>query len=71
MSQPNILCWQQLIRVLGLHWNGIGYALLRRHLEELVPSDHALRKVWLNEGDGISAGEMFRENEGSKECLDL
>ncbi|KAG6857212.1 hypothetical protein H0H87_007631 [Tephrocybe sp. NHM501043] len=39
---------QQLIRVLGLHYNGRGWAVVREHLEVVVPRDHALYAAWLS-----------------------
>lgn len=39
---------QRLIRVLGMHYDGSGYAILRRHLEALIPMDHHLRREWLS-----------------------
>ncbi|KAF8640269.1 hypothetical protein AX16_010164 [Volvariella volvacea WC 439] len=38
---------QRLIRVLGLHSNGIGWRLLRRHLRNNIPEDHPTFKCWL------------------------
>jgi siderophore synthetase component len=39
---------QRLIRVLDLHYNGIGWGLLRQHLKEVIPIGHALEKAWLD-----------------------
>ncbi|KAF8633234.1 hypothetical protein AX15_001463 [Amanita polypyramis BW_CC] len=39
---------QRLIRVLDLHYNGIGWELLRKHLKEVIPIGHALKKAWLD-----------------------
>ncbi|PFH53186.1 hypothetical protein AMATHDRAFT_55679 [Amanita thiersii Skay4041] len=39
---------QQLIRVLGLHYNGRGWKIVRSHLKELVPKDHSLYDAWLS-----------------------
>lgn len=39
---------QRLIRVLGKHYDGSGWDMLRRHLEEIIPIDHGLYKAWLD-----------------------
>lgn len=39
---------QQLIRILGLHYNGLGWKVVRNHLEELIPRDHGLYAAWLD-----------------------
>lgn len=39
---------QQLIRVLGLHYNGRGWEVVRHHLNELIPKDHGLYAAWLS-----------------------
>jgi hypothetical protein len=39
---------QRLIRVLGLHYNGKGWDILRRHMQEHIPADHPLFKLWLD-----------------------
>lgn len=44
---------QRLIRLLGMHYDGSGYAMLRRHLEALIPKDHALYNIWLS-GEGAT-----------------
>ncbi|KAG5652765.1 hypothetical protein H0H81_003703 [Sphagnurus paluster] len=36
---------QQLIRVLGLHYSGAGWEVVREQLKEVVPEDHALYKA--------------------------
>ncbi|KAF8633216.1 hypothetical protein AX15_001452 [Amanita polypyramis BW_CC] len=38
---------QQLIRVLGLHHNGRGWEVVRKHLMQIIPRDHGLYKAWL------------------------
>ena len=38
---------QQLIRVLGLHYNGRGWAIVRDLLEDLIPKSHGLYSAWL------------------------
>ena len=39
---------QRLIRVLDLHYNGIGWELLRKYMREVIPVGHALEKAWLD-----------------------
>ncbi|KAF9448315.1 hypothetical protein P691DRAFT_669682 [Macrolepiota fuliginosa MF-IS2] len=39
---------QRLIRLLGLHINGIGWELLRKHMSAVIPRDHKLWDLWLN-----------------------
>ncbi|KAF7312079.1 C2 domain-containing protein [Mycena indigotica] len=38
---------QRLIRLLGLHYNGVGWEILRNHLRRTVPRDHGLWKAWM------------------------
>ncbi|KAG6837247.1 hypothetical protein H0H93_012642 [Arthromyces matolae] len=39
---------QQLIRVLGLHYNGRGWDVVREHLKAVIPRDHPLFAAWLS-----------------------
>ncbi|KAF8626421.1 hypothetical protein AX17_006587 [Amanita inopinata Kibby_2008] len=39
---------QQLIRVLGLHYNGLGWDIIRKYLMDCIPQDHALYASWLS-----------------------
>ena len=39
---------QQMIRVLGLHYNGRGWEIVREHLKAVIPEDHALYESWLS-----------------------
>ncbi|KAG6888932.1 hypothetical protein C0995_004945 [Termitomyces sp. Mi166 len=39
---------QQLIRVLGLHYNGRGWDVAREHLNAVIPGDHPLHAAWLS-----------------------
>ncbi|KAG5726657.1 hypothetical protein E4T56_gene13927, partial [Termitomyces sp. T112] len=39
---------QQLIRVLGLHYNGRGWDVVREHLNAVIPKDHPLHAAWLS-----------------------
>ncbi|KAF9000709.1 IucC family-domain-containing protein [Cyathus striatus] len=38
---------QRLIRLLGLHYDGRGWELLRRHMGFVIPQEHELCKIWL------------------------
>jgi len=37
----------RLIRVLGFHYDGRGWAMLRQHLNNIIPHNHPLQKAWL------------------------
>ncbi|KAG6880105.1 hypothetical protein C0992_005812 [Termitomyces sp. T32_za158] len=39
---------QQLIRVLGLHYNGRGWDVVREHLNAVIPKHHPLYAAWLS-----------------------
>lgn len=51
--------FQQLIRVLDLHYNGIGWDVVRRQLRENIPSDHLLYALWLSEDVKTFPGKCF------------
>ncbi|KAI0273386.1 IucC family-domain-containing protein [Gloeopeniophorella convolvens] len=52
---------QRLIRVLGLHYNGKGWMLVRTRLREVIPPGHTLEHVWLREGaDTVLAKSFMR-----------
>lgn len=38
---------QQLIRVLELHYNGLGWEILRQQLRKNIPEDHPLYSAWI------------------------
>lgn len=38
---------QRLARVLGLHYNGRAWEILREHMERVIPKDHPVWKVWM------------------------
>ncbi|KAL0083998.1 IucC family-domain-containing protein [Phycomyces blakesleeanus] len=38
---------QRLIRVLDLHYNGVGWELLRKHMSQMIPRDHPMWKVFM------------------------
>ena len=50
---------QQLIRVLGLHYNGRGWAVVRALLEELIPKSHGLYNAWLSPERKTLPGKCF------------
>ncbi|KAJ7733429.1 IucC family-domain-containing protein [Mycena maculata] len=50
---------QQLIRVLGLHYSGVGWALVRRHLRGVIPREHALYAAWLAPERKTFPGKCF------------
>ncbi|KAK0235809.1 IucC family-domain-containing protein [Armillaria nabsnona] len=50
---------QRLIRLLGMHYNGCGWEILRRHLNSIIPADHELRKVWLDPGSDTVSGKCL------------
>jgi len=49
---------QQLVRVLGLHYNGKGWSVIRSRLREAIPRGHVLQKFWLGEAKTV-AGKCF------------
>lgn len=50
---------QRLIRLMGLHYDGRGYAMLRRHLGAIIPADHGLWKIWLGEEGRLVSGKCL------------
>ncbi|GAA5796125.1 IucC family-domain-containing protein [Helicostylum pulchrum] len=40
--------YQRLIRVLGLHYNGIGWNLVHERLSELIPNDHVMWPMFMD-----------------------
>ncbi|KAJ7220103.1 IucC family-domain-containing protein [Mycena pura] len=50
---------QQLIRVLGLHYNGVGWEIVRRHLREVIPREHGLYTAWLAAERKTFPGKCF------------
>ncbi|KAJ7650717.1 IucC family-domain-containing protein [Roridomyces roridus] len=50
---------QQLIRVLGLHYSGVGWALVRKHLKAVIPAEHALYAAWLSPEKKTFPGKCF------------
>ena len=38
----------RLVRLLGLHANGIGWDILRKHMSTVVPNAHPLWKLWMS-----------------------
>lgn len=39
---------QRLIRLLGLHHNGVGWEILRKRMEAVIPEEHPVWKVWMD-----------------------
>lgn len=39
---------QRLIRLLGLHYSGRGWEILRNHMEAVIPRHHPVWNVWMN-----------------------
>jgi len=50
---------QQLVRVLGLHYNGKGWQVIRARLREAIPRGHALEEAWLGDEVKTIAGKCF------------
>ncbi len=50
---------QRLIRIMGMHYNGVGWEMLRRHLKDLIPADHALYKAWLDPSSSVVDGKCL------------
>ncbi|KAI9509795.1 IucC family-domain-containing protein [Russula earlei] len=50
---------QQLVRVLGLHYNGKGWQVIRVRLREAIPPGHALERAWLGEEAKTVAGKCY------------
>ncbi|KAJ3986708.1 IucC family-domain-containing protein [Lentinula detonsa] len=50
---------QRLIRVLGMHYDGSGWEILRRHLTEIIPADHGLYKAWLDPSSSEVSGKCL------------
>lgn len=49
----------QLIRVLGLHYNGIGWGIVRKRSKDVVPKEHALATSWYGEDAFEAEGKCF------------
>ncbi|KAJ6630971.1 IucC family-domain-containing protein [Mycena sp. CBHHK59/15] len=50
---------QQLIRVLGLHYSGAGWSIVRKHLMTTIPREHALYDAWLSPEKKTFPGKCF------------
>jgi hypothetical protein len=50
---------QQLIRVLGLHYSGAGWRIVRKHLIATIPREHALYDAWLSPEKKTFPGKCF------------
>jgi siderophore synthetase component len=51
--------FQQLIRVLGLHYNGLGWKIVREQLEKNIPRDHPLHNAWMSPSRKTFPGKCF------------
>ncbi|KAF9524860.1 IucC family-domain-containing protein [Crepidotus variabilis] len=51
--------FQQLIRVLDLHYNGLGWEIVRQELKKNIPRDHALYDLWLSPESKTLPGKCF------------
>ncbi|KAI0321791.1 IucC family-domain-containing protein [Amylostereum chailletii] len=50
---------QQLVRVLGLHYNGKGWDVVRKRLREAIPAGHSLERAWLGPEAKTLPGKCF------------
>ncbi|KAJ7164010.1 IucC family-domain-containing protein [Mycena crocata] len=50
---------QQLTRVLGLHYSGVGWEIVRKHLRAVIPREHALYNAWLAPEKKTFPGKCF------------
>ena len=51
--------FQQLIRVLGLHYNGLGWKIVREQLQKTIPRDHPLYDAWMSPDRKTLPGKCF------------
>ncbi|KAF4613555.1 hypothetical protein D9613_007629 [Agrocybe pediades] len=51
--------FQQLIRVLDLHYNGLGWAIVRDQLRQQIPREHPLYDAWLSPARKTLPGKCF------------
>jgi siderophore synthetase component len=51
--------FQQLIRVLGLHYSGKGWDIVRKCLSEQIPAGHPLERAWLGEEARTLPGKCY------------
>ncbi|TFK75106.1 hypothetical protein BDN72DRAFT_558264 [Pluteus cervinus] len=51
---------QRLIRVLGLHSNGLGWEILRKHLRNNIPADHPVYAGWLGGAKFVKSKSLLR-----------
>ncbi len=43
---------QRLIRILGMHYNGRGWEILRKHMTEVIPEGHTAWRLWMDPASG-------------------
>lgn len=51
--------FQRLIRVLGLHYNGVGWEIVRKRMTELIPKDHVMYPMFM-ENDKVPGKCLVR-----------
>ncbi|KJA26269.1 hypothetical protein HYPSUDRAFT_132979 [Hypholoma sublateritium FD-334 SS-4] len=51
--------FQQLIRVLDLHYNGLGWGIVRQQLRANIPREHPLYDAWLSPSRTSLPGKCF------------
>ncbi|KAL0579987.1 hypothetical protein V5O48_001990 [Marasmius crinis-equi] len=50
---------QRLIRLLGMHHNGVGWEMLRKHLTAVIPRGHGLHEAWMGSGKDLLPGKCL------------
>ncbi|KAF5390947.1 hypothetical protein D9757_003945 [Collybiopsis confluens] len=50
---------QQLVRILGLHYNGRGWEVVRKNLVANIPKEHSLYEAWLSPEKKTFPGKCF------------
>ncbi|KAJ7510429.1 IucC family-domain-containing protein [Mycena galericulata] len=50
---------QRMIRLMGMHYNGVGWEMLRKHLRDVIPEGHGLWKAWM-ETDTVAGKCLMR-----------
>ncbi|KAJ7593412.1 IucC family-domain-containing protein [Mycena floridula] len=50
---------QRLIRLLGMHYDGSGYVLLRKHLAAIIPVEHRVHREWMTSESTTVSGKCL------------
>jgi siderophore synthetase component len=50
---------QQLVRVLGLHYSGKGWDVIRRRVRDIIPQGHPLEQNWLSADAKVIPGKCY------------